>query len=290
VSNPTINQNSETCLDVLSKYESRIEPDVFVSGTYQHYIVGKSIVSISPQMLVVRRASGCASFNRLKCEEGSVEEEDLLGILRKIYTFDLEPPIPLKSTPVTQRAINILDKCPTEELHKIGVIYVGPNQKNEKEILANQKGSSRYENFLETLGEPCCLKNAKFYTGGLDTESDIDGEKSLRWKDELTQVIFHISTMMPTRDNDELQISKKKHIGNDFVIIVYNESGHEYEFNTISGQFNYINIIVTPLEDDHYHIIIQRKDGLPDIGPCSDGKFFSVENSVLVRILAVRNI
>lgn len=48
-----------------------------------------------------------------------------------------------------QTAINLLDLIPPYEIHKIGVLYVGPGQaNNELEILRNRNGSFRYSQFL----------------------------------------------------------------------------------------------------------------------------------------------
>ena len=46
-------------------------------------------------------------------------------------------------------------------------------------------------------------------------------------------VIFHVATLMPTRESDPGCNSKKMHIGNDFVTIVYNDSQQAVKFGTI---------------------------------------------------------
>ena len=45
---------------------------------------------------------------------------------------------------------------------------------------------------------------------------------------------------MPNKDNDNQCISKKRHIGNDFVTIIYDDSKHGYKFGTIKVEFSYI--------------------------------------------------
>lgn len=45
--------------------------------------------------------------------------------------------------------------------------------------------------------------------------------------------IFHIATLMPNRESDKGCCNKKRHIGNDFVMVVYNDSGEEYKLGTI---------------------------------------------------------
>ena len=61
-----------------------------------------------------------------------------------------------------------------------------------------------------------------------------DGEFAYCYYDDITQVIFHVATKMPTDLVADPSCSNKKlHIGNDFVTIVYNDSGSEYKFGTI---------------------------------------------------------
>jgi len=59
-------------------------------------------------------------------------------------------------------------------------------------------------------------------------------------------VTFHVATLMPTNLQDDPNCNeKKKHIGNDFVKIIYNESGEEYNLTTISV-WKYNNEITLP--------------------------------------------
>lgn len=48
-----------------------------------------------------------------------------------------------------------------------------------------------------------------------------------------SSAIFHIATLMPNRESDRSCCNKKRHIGNDFVVVVYNDSGEEYKLGTI---------------------------------------------------------
>ena len=111
---------------------------------------------------------------------------------------------------------------------------MGRNHANdEKSILSNVNGSDRYKNFINGLGNLVRLKDMdtnRIYSGGLETDGSA-GEFTLLWFDGIIQVAFHVATMMPNINVDCL--SKKKHIGNDAVLIVYNESGVEYQFNTM---------------------------------------------------------
>ncbi len=122
------------------------------------------------------------------------------------------------------------------ETHRIGVVYVAPGQSSETEILANTFGSSRYLEFLRGLGSLLRLPDVPrrlVYLGGLD-QSGTDGKVTYCYHDNISQVLFHVATLMPTDLTSDPKCScKKLHIGNDFVTIVYNDSGSKYKFGTI---------------------------------------------------------
>lgn len=156
-------------------------------------------------------------------------------------------PIILPDDETTRRAISAFDRNDTVDGHKAGVIYIGDGQSSEAEILMNTSGSASYESFLSGLGTKVELQEAKFNTQGLDRASNMDGTHTYAWRDRVTEIVFHVTTMMPTNiEHDPQCISKKRHIGNDFVNIIFNESGLPFNFDTFKSQFNYVNIIITP--------------------------------------------
>ncbi|TPX39616.1 hypothetical protein SeMB42_g04464 [Synchytrium endobioticum] len=220
------------------------------------------------------------------------------------------------------RYMSVLDLTPVIDLHKLGVVYVGPGQKKEAEILANTHGSRAYGFFLRSLGSMIRLKGIRdVNTGGLDTKEDFDGTHAVYWQDDCAQVIFHAATLMPTRSNDERSTAKKRHIGNDSIVLVWNESGDDYQFDTLPGQFNHVNIVIAPLDPDNplsvvggaleddvdrstglsssgtipasyrnacFRVVMQRRPDIPDIGPISEAKLVSGASlAKFVRQIAV---
>lgn len=108
-------------------------------------------------------------------------------------------PLLLKDGEATTRAIKNLDRIPGIEFHKVGVVYVDQAQDKEAAILANSHGSPGYNKFLQRLGKLVRLKDCKeIYTGGLDVNNDIDGAYSYYWQDDVSQIIYHIPTLMPS--------------------------------------------------------------------------------------------
>lgn len=60
-------------------------------------------------------------------------------------------------------------------------------------------------------------------------------------------VVFHVATLMPLKDCDKKCISKKRHIGNNYVTIIYDDSEKGYSFGTIKVKYSirYV-LMITP--------------------------------------------
>jgi hypothetical protein len=214
-------------------------------------------------------------------------------------------PIPLPLDDTMQRAIRMFDRSSTVDGHKVGVIYVGENQTQEVEILANIMGSSDYTEFLSELGTLTKLQGAKFNTQGLDRESNSDGEYAFCWRDRVTEIVFHVTTQMPTDlERDPQCIGKKRHIGNDFVNIIFNNSGLPFRFDTFPSEFNYVNIVITPesrasfvatrlrsqlhTKNAFYKVQVMSRHDFPELSPASETKIISLAALPgFIRLLAL---
>jgi hypothetical protein len=213
-------------------------------------------------------------------------------------------PIMLPDDEKITRAIDVFDRTPVVDFHKVGIVYVAAGQTQEREILGNAMGSPDYTTFVDGLGDLMTLRNADFNTGGLDRESDYDGQFAYFWHDRTTQIIFHVTTMMPSPEHDPNFVRKKSHIGNDFVNIIFNNSGLPWRFGTIPSQFNFVSIVISPEarstfvssrilihrpdEAVFYRVQVCCKDGFSDISPAQEPKMVSAKSlSSFVRNLAL---
>jgi hypothetical protein len=215
-------------------------------------------------------------------------------------------PIPLPADDSMERMMRVFDRIPAVDGHKVGVIYIGEGQSDEREILANVSGTSDYVDFLNNLGTLTRLKGAKFNTQGLDREFDSDGQYTFCWRDRLTEIVFHVTTQMPTDlERDHQLAMKKRHIGNDFVNIIFNDSGLPFRFDTFPSQFNYVNIVITPASrasftatreaqkdpetrQSFYRVQVMSKPGFPEISPASETKIVSLKAlPAFIRLLAL---
>ena len=88
------------------------------------------------------------------------------------------------------------------------------------------------------MGEKVKLLGFKGYSGGLDTKSDATGVESVHTQFQDQQIMFHISTLLPFSKIDQQQIERKRHIGNDVVVIVFLEEGGNIDPRKFISQFN----------------------------------------------------
>jgi len=196
--------------------------------------------------------------------------------------------------------MGILDRIPVIDTHKVGILYVAPGQTDETEILRNTHGSPAYTRFLEGIGRLINLRGqVDVYVGGLDP--DEDGEYAYAWWDDIGQILYHAATMMPTRPDDSQCNNKKRHIGNDYVRIVWNDSGSLYRFDTLSTQFQFVNIVIEPHsvgsisafsnnlhEHEYFKVTVQSADGMTEFTPVGHFKLISAQNlPLLVRQLSL---
>ncbi|KAM5443292.1 Tuberous sclerosis 2-like protein [Microsporum ferrugineum] len=214
-------------------------------------------------------------------------------------------PLPLPDDDFTRRAISAFDRNSIVDGHKIGVLYIGEGQTDETEIFANEHGSPDYEFFIASLGTKVSIENPKFNPQGLHFERD--GKYIYAWRDRVSEIIYHVATMMPTNlEADPYCVNKKQHIGNDFVNIIFNRSGSEFDFNTISTQFNFVDIVITPasrvssgkdkegeftVNDFNrrlYTVKVLSKPGMPELSAAAIPKVICGKNlAAFVRIIGL---
>jgi len=179
-------------------------------------------------------------------------------------------------------------------------MYVAPGQQHETEILRNSHGSPAYSRFLAGLGRLINLRGqVDVYAGGLDPDEG-DGEYAYAWWDDIGQILFHTATLMPSSVDPQCT-NKKRHIGNDFVRIIWNDSGMAYRFDTLATQFQFVNIVIEPHsrgaiaafsnnfhENEYFKVIVQRAPGMTEFLPIGDFKLISAQNlPLLIRQLCL---
>lgn len=207
----------------------------------------------------------------------------------------------VEDAPSLSRFLSALDRIPVIDTHKVGIMYVAPGQTDERDILGNTHGSPAYTRFLERLGRLINLRGqVDVYAGGL--EPDEDGEYAYAWWDDIGQILYHTATLMPSHPHDPQFNFKKRHIGNDYVRIIWNDSGGPYRFDTLTTQFQFVNIVIEPHslgaiaafsnsnlhENEYFKVTVQRAPGMTEFAPVGYFKVISAENlPLLIRHLSL---
>ena len=165
-----------------------------------------------------------------------------------------------------RRALRLLDRVAVRETFKVGLLYCGRGQDSQRAILSNAAGSAAYEQFVSGLGWDVQLSSHRGFTGGLD-----DGERSVYFSDSTCELMWHVATRMSaasdgssvsseTAEADRSLLRKKRHIGNDYVHVVWSEHWLDYAADTISSHFNHVHIVLYPI-----HQRQQLQQSLPQL-------------------------
>ena len=187
----------------------------------------------------------------------------------------------------TNNSIKVLDHTLPFYNHALGVIYMDHGQTTERELLSNRSGSARYNKFLCGLGELIDLaysEKHQLWVGGLLSD---DCQYTFHWQDDITQVAFHIATFMTNLTDDPCYTNKKRHIGNDNVIIIYKDSTRPYPKGLITSEKTLVEIVIEPLPCLLNKITVLYKEeieGIQALKSC-----YAVDNvlAIYVRQLAI---
>ena len=84
---------------------------------------------------------------------------------------------------------------------------------------------SGVSHFLSSFSRRIRLRGWPHYKGGLDTRTDTTGTHSWYTCFLGSEVMFHVAHEIPYTEGDEQQVERKRHVGNDIVVLVYREPG-----------------------------------------------------------------
>ncbi|XP_017853928.1 rap1 GTPase-activating protein 1 isoform X2 [Drosophila busckii] len=173
--------------------------------------------------------------------------------------------------PKASQLISVYDEHVLVSHFKFGVLYQRYGQTTEEELFANQQTSPAFEEFLDVLGQRIRLKEHKGYRGGLDIQNGHTGDTAVYEVFKEREIMFHVSTLLPYTEADPQQLQRKRHIGNDIVAIVFQETNTPFSPDMIASHFLHAFIVVQPLEPNtphtRYKVSVTARDDVPFFGP-----------------------
>lgn len=206
---------------------------------------------------------------RLFIAEGDVQRRGdakaMLKQLRKMQSSITDVKLTQVRDPELQRRLAEMELRQIVNNYKFGVLYAREGQTREEDMFANRESSVEFEEFLALLGERIALRGWSEYRGGLDVKADFTGTHSVycKWRDY--ELMFHVSTLLPFFPNDKQQLERKRHIGNDIVVIVFMDGSTPYSPTTISSNFNHVFFIINPVRTPtgtKYKLTVAGKEGV----------------------------
>lgn len=175
------------------------------------------------------------------------------------------------------------------QAYKFGLLYAKEGQTIEEEMFSNTTTSPEYEEFLRFLGDQVTLSGWDKYRAGLDCKgTNTTGSHSVYTQFMGYEVMFHVSTLLPYSTHDMQQLERKRHIGNDIVVLVFMDGRTPYHPGTISSEFNHVFVVIQPVSiqgERCYKIGCVAKDGVPAIPPALDSLIFKKNNSFRYLLL-----
>ncbi|XP_030240969.1 rap1 GTPase-activating protein 1 isoform X2 [Drosophila navojoa] len=173
--------------------------------------------------------------------------------------------------PKASQLISVYDEHVLVSHFKFGVLYQRYGQTTEEELFGNQQTSPAFEEFLDVIGQRIRLKDHKGYRGGLDIQNGHTGDTAVYEVFKEREVMFHVSTLLPHTEGDPQQLQRKRHIGNDIVAIVFQETNTPFSPDMIASHFLHAFIVVQPLEPNtphtRYKVSVTARDDVPFFGP-----------------------
>lgn len=107
------------------------------------------------------------------------------------------------------------------------------------------------------------------FRGGLDVKSDQTGIESLYEQYNNHEIMFHVSTLLPHSKIERQQLERKRHIGNDIVAIIFQETETSFNPECIASQFLHVYLVITPLDPQgtSFKVSVIHRDSVPKFGP-----------------------
>eukprot|EP00045_Choanoeca_perplexa_P013708 m.156182 g.156182 ORF g.156182 m.156182 type:complete len:862 (-) comp16433_c0_seq1:130-2715(-) len=191
--------------------------------------------------------------------------------------------------PQAQQRLLILEEQEGAVNFKIGLLYARQGQRTDDEMFSNEHGSPGFEEFCELAGTKVELQGWAGFRGGLDVRSGSTGTHSYHTVEYGKEIMFHVSTLLPYSKDNQQQLERKRHLGNDICNIVYVDGElDDFDPSNIKSQFNHVFVLVQRLPNSSYKVKVFIKRSVPEFGPPLPNPAIFTEPDLLRRFLLVK--
>jgi hypothetical protein len=176
------------------------------------------------------------------------DARDVFMCLVRAHSLDLCEVRQLSAVAAPEE-LRAFEKSLLRTRYKFGVLLKRGAQTSESDMFANTQGSRDYRAFLAFIGHVADLRTYDGFMGGLQA-GGATGERSVVTSLEGNQVMYHVSTMLPHSTTDEQQLERKRHLGNDIVVVVFEDEAADgeppapFSPNMVHSHFNHVFVCV----------------------------------------------
>lgn len=125
---------------------------------------------------------------------------------------------------------------------RVGILYWKSGQ-TENEAFGNNM-SPQLDEFLQFFGQRIRLKGWSKFRGGLNVTNDETGAESVYAEFGDFCFMAHVSALLPYREQDEQKLDRKRHIGNDLVVIIFWEGPGSFDPSQLVTQMCHVFIVI----------------------------------------------
>ncbi|XP_029359871.1 rap1 GTPase-activating protein 1 isoform X2 [Echeneis naucrates] len=181
--------------------------------------------------------------------------------------------------------------CPN---FKFGVLYQKDGQFTEEDILSNNGESEGFKEFLSILGETIQLQGFTGFRGGLDVCHGQTGSEAVCTSFHGREIMFHVATKLPFTEGDPQQLQRKRHIGNDIVVLVYQEGQTSFLSDVIKSHFLHCFVVVRRIQsggekgEAAYQVCVTAREDVPPFGPAIPDPPIFTDRSALRKFLLTK--
>jgi len=203
----------------------------------------------------------------------------VLTALGHVQPYSSDFPKTIKHAPQVDNQIQKIRDFSTRIGEKIAIVYVNTENLDQNKILETsiEQTSPVFQEFILGLGWNVDMQTHSNYSGGLDTKANLTGKSSIFYANASEEIMFHVAPLIPSSPDDEQQVAKKKHVGNDHIQIIWCESLVEYDMSTISSYISKASIVIYPLQNGLFRVISLWKHNFNWFGPCRNEMIISKE-------------
>jgi RAP1 GTPase activating protein 1 len=70
--------------------------------------------------------------------------------------------------------------------------------------------------------------------------------------------MYHVSSMLPYNEKDTQHLERKRHLGNDIVVIVFQDDAEvPFQMASLSSHQNHVIVVITPHKEGYQYYFLK---------------------------------